>query len=218
MELTRSKKTAPPVVGGTPQVDLLPQAVIARRAQHRTLREWGVRIAGAVALVVIACAGLFAWQSITTLQLLGVQQQGEELLTRITAESEIQRLLHQQEDLDRFRTEAMSTDLEWVPVLEGVKATFPEDARVEGYELHSGAVPSGGAPETQTGLSGTVSIAGPFPSAIPFLRDFASVSGLTSATVREGEWDPEIGIYVHVIDVEFDQTVYSGRYAEGAGE
>jgi hypothetical protein len=205
------------VVGGTPQVNLLPQAVIARRAQSRTLKEWGVRIAGAVAVVAIACAGLFAWQSVTALQLLGVQQQGDELLTRIAAESEIQQLMRQQEELDRFRTEAMSTDLEWVPVLEGVKATFPDDASVGAYELRSGAVPSG-APEEQVGLSGTISVVGAFPSAIPFLRDFASVSGLSSATVREGKWDSSIDAYVHVIDVEFDQTVYSGRYAEEAEE
>lgn len=217
MELTRPKKAASPVAGGTPRVNLLPQAVITRRAQNRTLKEWGVRIAGAVVLVVIACAALFAWQSVTALQLLGAQQQGEELLARIAAESEIQQLVQQETELDRFRTEAMSTDLAWVPVLEGVKATFPEDASVGAYDLHSGAAPSG-APEEQTGLSGTISIVGSFPSAIPFLRDFESVSGLRSATVREGEWDDEIDAYVHVIDVEFDQTVYSGRYTEEVAE
>lgn len=213
MDLIRPKKPAQPVVGGTPQVNLLPQAVITHRSQTRVLKEWGVRIAGAVAVVAIACAGLFAWQSVTALQLLGVQQQGEELLTRISAESEIQQLVQREQELDRFRTEAMSTDIDWAPVIEGVKAAFPEGAHVGSYELRSGATPSGD-PEQQTGLAGSVSIVGSFPSAIPFLRDFASVSGLTGATVREGSWDTAIKAYVHVIDLEFDQTVYSGRYAE----
>lgn len=201
--------------GGVPRVDLLPREIVAKRAQRDLMKTWGVRTLLAILVLVVAVAGMLAWQGVTAMRLANAQTQGLNLLTEIGAKAEIQELVNAEVHLDGFTKEALATDLPWVESVGKILEKFPEGASLCAYALTSGAAPSGD-PSLQVGLSGTFVICGPFPSAIPYLRDATSVAGVMHATVLQGEYDPTLNTYAHTIYVEFDQSVYVSVAEEDA--
>lgn len=218
MQLTRSPKQADTQVGGVPSVNLLPASVQAKRAQTRILRQWGVRLVAAVALVAVCSAGLFAWQTVTEMRVLAVQAEGNQLLTRISAEHEIGALMQQESDLAAFHDEAMATDVEWTLALASLKQHLPADAKLLGFDLKSGAQPEG-APDEQIGLTGTVTVGDNFATPVPLLRALEQVPGLTRIEGFTGESPdgPDRNFYLHNLSVTFDQTIYTS-YEKPEGE
>lgn len=194
-------------VGRLPQVNLLPRAIAAKREQTKILKQWAVRVSGALVVLVLATVSMLAWQGVTVLQL-GVEKAEElNLLNQISTKADIQRLVSAESALKAFEAEAMSTDIGWVHSIGLMLEKFPEDAVLCGFDLTTGAAP-GSDPAAEIGLSGNIAICGTFRSAIPYLRDATSIPSVMSAIMVSGEKSGREGIYVHNIWVEFDQTIY----------
>lgn len=208
MEFTRSKKVQQIHTGGTPHVNLLPLAIVERRAQHALLRDWLIRVVGVVVLVGVVCLGLFGWQIVTMANQVAVTQSGEVLLAQIATKSEIQQILNEDKAVLEYSDEAMSTRLNWVDALGRIKSALPAGAWVCAYELAAGGAPAED-PLTAPGLAGNVQLCGAFASASPFLTAISEVDGVLAARAISAEEDGEAGIFKHTIAVELDQRVYA---------
>lgn len=202
--------------GGVPRVNLLPRTISAKREQRALFKSWGARVLASVVVVAAASAGMFGWQAVTALQLVAVQSEGTGLLAQMSAKGEIQRLLSTESELQDYSAEMMATDLNWTESIAKLLQNFPEGSWLCSFDFISGAAPEG-TPEENVGLSGVIQICGPFPSAIPFLKDATSVPGVKKVAVLEGSYDTEISAYAHSIFVELDQTVYQSAEARVEG-
>lgn len=220
MKFTLKKESAAAdiQVGGAPRVNLLPRAVAEKRAQRALLFQWAVRIGGALAVLVLAVAGMFAWQGIVTLQLGNVQAEGARALEQIAAKSDIQQLLDTENELQSFAEDAVVTHLVWAETMGSIVAHVPEGSALCGFSLMAGNAPEG-EPEEQTGLSGAVEICGASSSAIPFLANVIGNDNVLSAAVVEGEFDTQLMLYRHTLAITLDQTVYqSVQHQRAAAE
>lgn len=211
--LTREKNTQELQVGGAPRVNLLPRAVAEQRAQRSLLIQWGVRIGAAVGVLALAVAGMFAWQGVVTLQLGTAEAEGDRAIAQIAERGEIQRLLDTENELQTFAEDALATHLVWNNTLAMVRTHFPADATLCGFNLTAGDMPEGD-PTEQMGISGTVEICGPFPSAIPFLAGIRAEEQVTHSSVLNGKFDTSIQTYRHTLAISLDQTVYTSVQGE----
>ena len=119
-------------------------------------------------------------------------------------------------DLTDYRSLAMAADLAWTPVVQKVVSVLPGDTSLTGFDLEIGGVPVGDDPASETGLTGTFSIDSPTPlDIVSIIRSLRVVEGVlyadgqsvTESTVIDGR-------YAYVLTVTFDQTVYSGAFAD----
>ncbi|MHA3684332.1 hypothetical protein ACXR2T_03055 [Leucobacter sp. HY1910] len=212
MQLKREPKQATALAGGTPSVNLLPPSVLRARQQSRLIKQWGFRIVSALVIVAAGCLMLFGWQTVTALQLAQVQAQTDELISRVSAEADIQLTLKTEKDLESYRDEAMATQLKWQPVIDAMRATIPEGATLSAFQLASGAAPAGDS--DAVGLTGTVDVSGNFVSPVGLLRAIGAIDSLTSVVLIGGAEDETTGLFVVTLEVTFDQTVYTSVEAE----
>ena len=209
-----------PALAGVPRVNLMPRSEIARRDREKLTRLWVWVVFGSavVALLIVAAAFLFKWSADQGLA--AEQARTNQLLTEIAALSDVSEALATESELTDFRTEAMATDLMWSPVVAKVLGVLPADAVLTGFDLTVGGAPQGTDPTLEEGLVGTISVDSPTPldivGIIRSLRDvdgvmYADGQSVSSSQIGEGR-------FAYLLNVRFDQTVYSGEYAAAEGE
>ena len=102
-----------------------------------------------------------------------------------------------------------------------VATALPSDAELIGYDFVSGGAPQGADAALEVGLTGTVSVQSPRPlDIVATIRAIRALPGViyadgqsvTESSVAEGD-------YGYLLNVTFDQSIYSGDYAlAGEGE
>ncbi|WP_457101722.1 hypothetical protein [Microbacterium sp. P5_E9] len=141
------------------------------------------------------------------------------MLTEIAALSEVSEALATESELTDFRTEAMATDLTWSPVIAKVNSILPPDTSLTGFDLTVGGAPAGDDPTLEEGVVGTISVESLTPldivGIIRSLREvdgvlFADGQSVTSSSASDGR-------FAYLLNIQFDQTVYSGAYAATEG-
>lgn len=199
-------------VGGAPRVNLLPRAVIERRANSSLLRKWLWGLAAALGAVVLATGGAYALQ-------LGAQQRLDaenartlDLLGQVAALQPVNQKLQLESELADFRTQAMGTDLKWSGVLDTVRSALPTDVGIIEYALTPGGLPQGDDPAREIGAQGTISFtSGTSADIVGLIRSVRAVPGVIDAdgwanTLSGSE-------YRYDLRVTFDQSIYTGAYA-----
>ncbi len=209
--------------GGAPRVDLLPRSEIDRREREKLSALW-VRVGLlAVLLAALLIGAAFAWNQFTQQQLSAEQARSTQLLGQIGQMRDVSSALAQESELNAFRSEAMGSDLAWSGVLDRVRGALPPDTSVIGFALTPGAVPDPAttdkdASKKAVGLTGTLTIDSPNAIDLGALsRTLRGVDGVLAADGSASVASQQSpGHYTYTVDIAFDQTVYSGRFAKEA--
>lgn len=212
--------TAIPVpFSGAPRVNLMPRTEIARRERDTLVRLWAWIVLGAIVVAALIIAGAFAFKFFADQRLVAEQARTNALLTEIASLSEVSEALATQSELTDFRTDAMMTDLAWTPVIAKITSILPSATTIAGVDFTVGGAPQGDDPTAEQGVVGTVTFDSPTPiDIVPLIRTLRGVEGVlyadgqsvTSSQVASGQ-------YSYLLNVEFDQSVYSNQYASEEG-
>lgn len=201
--------------GGVPRVNLMPRAELERRERDRLVGRWVWLTLGAIVIAVLIIGGAFALKFVADQRLTAEQARTTALLSEVASLSEVSEALATEAELAVFRTEAMATDLAWTPVLAKVTGILPEGTTLTGFDLTVGGAPQGDDPTAEQGITGTISIESTTPlDIVPIIRSLRGVEGVLYADgVSVTESEVSEGRFGYVLNVELDQTVYSGKYA-----
>lgn len=199
---------------GVPRVNLMPPSEVARRERDKVVGRWVWLVLGAIIVALVIIAGTFALKFLADQRLAAEQADTNALLTEIASLSEVSEALATEAELTAYRAEAMATDLAWTPVLAMVTGVLPEGTVLTGFDFTVGGAPLGDDPTLEPGVTGTVTVDSPTPlDIVAIIRLLRAVEGVlyadgqsvTSSQVSEGR-------YSYMLNVQFDQTVYSGLY------
>lgn len=211
--------------GGVPRVDLLPRSEIERRERDALSAMW-VRIGLlAVLLAALLIGAAIAFNLFAQQRLAAEQNRSTQLLGQISGLADVSSALSTESELQNFRGDAMGSDLSWIGVLDKVRSALLPGTTVVGFDLTPGA-PSAApdkdkaAAKRAVGLTGTLTIDSPTPVDLgPYVRALRNADGVLSADANATTASQtNIGHYVYTVDVTFDQTIYSGRYAKEAAK
>jgi hypothetical protein len=211
---------ATPFMTSLPRVNLMPRSEVLRRERDKLSRAWIWGVLGAilVALLIVAAAFYLKWAA--DQRLAAEQAQSNQLLLEIASLSEVRTALATESELTAFRGDAMATDLIWAPVIQRVTGVLPGETRLTGYDFAVGGAPQSDDPTAEQGLVGTVSFDSPTPlDIVGLIRSLRAVEGVLFAdgqSVTSSQVDS--GRYSYLLNVIFDQTIYSGAYAATEGE
>lgn len=209
-----------PPFTGIPRVNLMPRSEVVRRERDKTIRTWVWVVLAAVIVAVLIIAGAFAFKLFADQRLATEQARTNVLLTEIASLSEVSRAIATESELTDFRAEATATDFEWAPVIAKLASVLPVDTALTGFDVSAGGVPQGDDPTAEQGMVGTVAVDSPTPldivTIIRALRDvegvqFADGRAVTSSEVSEGR-------FAYSLEVKFDQSIYSAKYAAAEGD
>lgn len=207
---------------GAPRVNLMPRSEVARRERDGVVRMWVWIVFGAIIVALLVIAGTFAFKFVADQGLVAEQDRTTDLIVEITALSEVSQALATESELTDFRAEAMATDLAWSPALAKVTGILPSNTTLTGFDFTVGGTSQGADPTLEQGLVGTVTIDSSTPlDIVAIIRSLRGVDGVLFAdgqSVTTGQVSESR--FTYLLDVQFDQTVYSGDYAateEGQG-
>ncbi|OZB83386.1 MAG: hypothetical protein B7X32_10530 [Microbacterium sp. 13-71-7] len=177
----------------------------------------------AVLLAVLLIGAAFAWNQFSQQQLVAEQARSTQLLGQIGRMRDVSSALEAQSELNAFRGEAMGSDLVWSGVLDRVRGALPPETSVVGFDLTPGAVPDPAATDKDAakkavGLTGTLTVDSPNAIDLGALsRTLRGVDGVLAADGNANIASQQSpGRYTYTIDITFNQTVYSGRFAKEA--
>ncbi len=209
-----------PPYPGVPRVNLMPRSEVARRERDKLVRLWVWIVFGAIIVAFVIIAGAFTFKFLADQRLAAEQARTNALLAEIASLSEVSQALATESELTGFRSDAMADDLAWTPLVAKVTGVLPSGTKLLGYDLTVGGAPQSDDPTLESGAVGTVSIDSPTPlDIVAIIRSLRGVDGVLYAD-GQSVMSSEIseGRYAYVLDVQFDQTVYSNRYVTEAGD
>ena len=209
------------VLGGLPQVNLLPPEVRAARGL-KVIRRW---LMVGLVVVALALAGVY----VLTLTARGAAEaeraEAQEDTVALQAEqeryAEVPLVLAALTEAELARLIGMSTEVEWSPYFDAITAVLPPGVSLETIAM-SGATPvmlpappasplmSPSVGQLQfTGRSLTV------PDTAAWMNALESIPGFSDAWVTTTQLTDEAGdvFYSVTSTVQVDQQAYSGRFA-----
>jgi hypothetical protein len=210
--------TAAPAFANVARVNLMPRSEIVRRERDKLVRRWVWIVLGSILVAVLVIAAALGFRFLADQRLAAEQAQTNALLSEISTLSEVSAAIATEAELTDYRALAMATDLVWAPVIAKLTSTLPPDTALTGYALAAGGVPTGDDPALEKGLVGTISVDSPTPlDIVAVIRSLRGVEGVlyadgqsvTSSQITQGR-------FAYLLNVDFDQTVYSGAFAPTA--
>ena len=209
-------------VGRVPRVNLMPRSEVARRERDGLVRRWAWIVFGAVVVALLIIAAAMAFKLISDQRLVAEQAHTNDLVLELASLSEVSQALAMESELTNFRADAMATDLAWSPVLAKVAGVLPPDTTLTGFDFAVGGAPLTEDPTSEQGLVGTITIDSATPlDIVGIVRSLRGVEGVLFADGQSVTSSQTSGSrFSYLLNVEFDQTVYSGAYAlteEGQG-
>ncbi|WP_263730789.1 PilN domain-containing protein [Cellulomonas sp. SG140] len=144
----RAKKGVQTVLGGLPQVNLLPPEVRAARGL-RNLKRW---LAMALVLVLVLCIAVFALAKLAKVgaddELAKAQADTRRLQTEQQKYAEVPVVLGALQNATTARALGMATDVSWASYYAAITAVLPPDVSIDSFvvtSLGTGAAAGGGA-------------------------------------------------------------------------
>lgn len=214
-------KRANPAVaaGAVPRVNLMPRAETERRERDALARRWGIGVLAAILVVILSVTAAF-WLKWTAEQRLAAQQlRTTELLTELAALSDVSQALSLRTELRNFRADAMVADLSWSELFADVSAALPAGVAVSGFDLLVGGASVGDDPESEVAMTGTLELTSASPDGMASAaRALSQVTGVLQVNPLDvtSELEGDVRTYIYRLGTTFDQTVYSGAFAEEA--
>lgn len=198
--------------GAVPRVDLLPASERDRRARRALTRRW-VRIGiGAVVLAALIVAATVLLRMRADSALSAEQRRTDALLVELAQYQDIASAVASQRLLEADRARAMATDIDWGDVYAVLRSVLPAGASIEGLGLAPGAAPAGG--QDLTGLVAVAQVESKNPSDLATVIDrLHALQPVTDVAMGLLEGPDDDDLYRYTVTVQFDQSVYSGRFA-----
>ncbi|WP_315552135.1 hypothetical protein [Microbacterium aurum] len=204
-------------IGGPPRVNLLPRAVTASRQRASLLRTWLLGLLAALGVVLVATGGAYALQLTAQQSLDQANADTVRLLGEVAALQPVNEKLKLESELGDYRTQAMGTDLTWATLVSSVESALPADTVLAGFTLVPGGNPVGDDPALEIGAAGELTITSTTPTQIvDIVRALRTVPGILSVDGWESTTDT-LG-YSYLLRILFDQSSYTGAFAEEAGQ
>jgi len=207
-----------------PRVNLLPPSEVSRREREKLAGKWIWAGIGAVILAAVLVAGAWLWNQFAQLQLAAEQARTTTLIQQIGALSEVSGAIAAEKELHGYLAEAMGSDLVWQDIRTRVESVLPGDVQLVGFDLTPGAPATTKLSEDEAvsaaGLSGTITLDSPntidIATIAANLRKVGAImlsdaNALAESTIAEGR-------FTYTIDVVFDQSIYTGRFAADPAE
>ncbi|KHK99173.1 hypothetical protein LK09_03985 [Microbacterium mangrovi] len=205
-------------IGGAPRVNLLPRSEVDKRERETLTGKWIWGIFATIVVAALLIGAAFVVNFLASVRLVSEQATTNTLLVQIAGLSDVSTAMASEKELKSFRADAMGADFAWSPVFVTVSSALPSGVTTTGFDLTSGAVPSPGVkPADAVGLTGTITLTSPnavdMAAVIRKLRaipDVISADGqsLTGSSATQGA-------YTYLLNVTFDQSIYSGAYTAG---
>lgn len=209
------------VLAGTPRVNLLPPRIIEHRLQVRLTKRWLIGLIVSLLAAGMVGGGAYVMRASAQASLLAEQDRTIQLTAELAGYADVTKALSDRAALTSYRAEAMGNDLEWQAFYETVKRQLPAGVALSSIELTSGANPVTEAERPNTvGMAVRLTLS----SSNPIDQDKV-VDGLrkldiaidANASTLEADSGNDKG-YSMVVTFVADQTIYSGRFTDGAGE
>ncbi|WP_409048539.1 hypothetical protein AB2L57_08190 [Microbacterium sp. HA-8] len=218
----------------TPRVNLMPRAEIERRRRAALVRTWAWVLVAALAAVAVTAGAAFVVKLAADQRLALEQARTAELLTELAALTEVSSALTSVGELGAFRADAMGTDILWRDTVSGLAGALPAGVSITGFDVVVGAAPvvaadtdsdvaadTAVASAAASGLTGTLTLTSATPldmaGTIRGLRDVAGVKAVDGRDVTSTDTDGAT-VYTYLLELDLDQSIYSGRYAAGETE
>jgi hypothetical protein len=200
-----------------PRVNLMPRTEIDRREKKSLVRRWVGAIVAALLFVAVISASALWLQVTAAFGLVAETARTEALLTELAGLSDVRATVDLQAELTDFRRDAMATDLQWSGLVAAVNGVLPPGVVVSGFSLSPGGMPQGEDPAVEIGAGGSIFLTSATPQEIvPLIRAVRPLPGILEA---DGwQQTSEEGLYEYELRVAFDQSVYTGAYAEEVSE
>ncbi|UJP10276.1 pilus assembly protein PilM [Microbacterium sp. KUDC0406] len=206
------QSTPRPAAGRRPRVNLLPASELERRTNTATARRWAGIVLIAVAVVAALVVGLQGMHLLASARLASEQNTTQQLTMQMAQLAPVSQSLSARSAIETQRTEAMSGDLAWRPVLDTLASGIPAGSSITGYALTAGPAPAGDDPAATPGVSGTVTLSSATPidlvSATAKLRTLEPVMSVDVQVLTRDE-----DVFTYTVTVVLDQTVYTGDFA-----
>ena len=207
------------MVGQGPRVNLLPPSEVARREREALAGRWVWVGIAAIIVSALLVAGAWVWNQFAQQQLAAEQNRTNTLITQIGSLSEVSGALATDRELRGYLAEAMGSDLVWKDIQRKIESQLPGDVRLVGFELKPGPPSAVVLDEEEaakaTGLSGTITLDSPNTLEIAAiaaqLRNVPAIVRSDANALVESTADEDR--FTYTIDVQFDQNVYTGRFA-----
>jgi hypothetical protein len=197
----------------------MPRSEVVRRERDKLVRLWVWIVLGAILVACLIIAGAFAFTFLAGQRLAAERTQTNALLSEIAALSEVSEALTTESELTDYRAEAMAADLAWTPVIAKVSSILPEGTTLTGFDFTVGGALQGDDPTAEQGIVGTVTIDSPTPlDIVAIIRSLRGVEGVLYAdgqSVTSSQVSADR--FAYLLNVEFDQTVYSNEYLAEEG-
>lgn len=202
--------------GRMPRVNLLPPSELARRDRAKLIRRWFWAGFATLLVVLALVAGAFALKWVADQQLAAEQATTNDLLLELSGLSDVSRALATETELSAFQSEALGADFAWQPVINSISSALPTGVTLAGFDVVTGGIPQGEDPAMQEGLVGVIRVES--PTAIDMPTTIRAVRGLPSVIDADGRLVATslagVGAFQYEISVTFDQSIYSGAYAQ----
>jgi len=213
------KPPVPPIViGGDPQVSLMPPEVLAGRRGKRMRRSllWGVL--GVVLLVLAAVGGTAVLGFRAQLDLAAAQAQTGSLLAEQTRFREVRTVQDQVTLVEAAQQVGASTEIDWKDYLQKVQATLPADVTLATVTIDS-ATPLATYAQPTVPLQGsrvatlTFQASSPTLPVVPtWLKSLATLPGFADATPGSVTLDPTTATYAVDITMHINETAFDRRF------
>lgn len=150
----RGKKGAQSLLGGLPQVNLLPPEVRAARGL-RNLKRW---LGLAMLAVLVVCIAVFALAKVSEAAaddgLTTAKADAQRLQTEQQKYAEVPRVLSALQAATTAQAVGMSTDVAWTSYYSAITAVLPADVSVDSLGVTLSTAATGGATATVNPLQG----------------------------------------------------------------
>ncbi|GAT71636.1 hypothetical protein [Microbacterium hydrocarbonoxydans] len=206
-----------------PRVNLLPPSEVARRERERLGRGWTWIVIAAVIVSLLMIGATWVWNQVAQQQLAAEQARTNTLIAEIGSLSDVSGALAAESELTGYLAEAMGSDLTWQDVRRKVESVLPADVSLVGFDLIPGApstlVQSDDEAAGAVGLAGTITLDSPNTIEIATISAalrqvdaimLSDANAITESSIQEGR-------FTYTIDVTFDQSIYTARFAAEEG-
>ena len=120
-------------VGGSPRVDLMPPEIRVKRAQLRFRRKLRLGLFGVLIVVLVACGGTWALNSLAQTNLLAAQSQNQQLVTQQLQYSAVTTTQGSIALVKAGQKVGDSTEIDWQAYLTKLQATLPSGVLLTGW-------------------------------------------------------------------------------------
>lgn len=198
--------------GSLPRANLLPLSETRRRDVRRIGRSWVTIGLGSLVVALLLIGGAFALNVQAALRLAAANADTDRVIAEIAELAPVSQAVAQRTELSGLVTQAMAGDIAWRKAVGTIADALPSGVTVTGYALAAGQVPGDTAPDETVGAAGSVTVVSDEPiSLVEATRALRGVDAILEVSVQT--LAEEEGLYTYTVEVQLDQTIYSGDFA-----